>query len=93
MELQTYKMILLDFKQVKYRTGATGGSLLMLPLLNSDRTVHLPPPDWCLSLLRASTGGLNHQVKDTDATDALKENFASGIYVHSSHYTYQKSNR
>lgn len=95
--LQAHKMIplvqFMRFKEVKCRSGATGGASLMLPVSNSDRSVHLPPPDLCLSLLRASTAGLTHQVKTTDTTGMFKENFASGICVHSSQYTYQKNSR
>lgn len=65
----------------------------MLPVSNSDRSVHLLPPDLCWSLLIASTAGLSHQVKTTDPTGMFPENFASEICVHSSRYTYQKSSR
>lgn len=50
---------------MKCRTGATGGTSLMLSLSNSGRTAHLLTPDLCLSLLRASTLGLTQQVKNT----------------------------
>lgn len=78
------------FREVKCRSGATGGASLMLPVSNSDRSVHLLPPDLCLSLLRASTAGLTHQVKTTDNRHAAREH---GICVHPSNCTYQKNSR
>lgn len=69
------------FKELNCRSGATGGASLMLPVSNSDSSVHLLPPDLCLSLLIASTAGLSHQVKTTDPTGIFPENFASGICV------------
>lgn len=69
------------FRVVKCRSGATGGASLMLPVSNSDRSVHLPPPDLCLSLLRASTAGLTHQVNTTDTTGMLQESMGF-VHIH-----------